>query len=277
MQDIDLLVPRESLEKSLDLLNALGYDGHAVEYHICLRGGPRQSVLVELHSNLTNLNPTFPSPLDWFWKETELLGTESAVNTTGDRPVLVFTPTATLLYLAIHLARHKSSRLLWLYDIHLLIQRHANYLAWDELLYRAQQFNLMDALHFAIHRVQICLGTILPDSFVDTLNNLENQRKRFEIGQHIVEPTRIQNTWDTLTALQWKKRLRVMFAAAVPQPTQLRLRYQPRPTWLWPLYYPYRWWCILRDGISTLYRKSIPPSPNIKPLGHSKDQSHDKV
>jgi hypothetical protein len=34
----------------------------------------------------------------------------------------------------------------------------------------------------------------------------------------------------------------------------MRWHYKPRPAWLWPLCYPYRWLDILREGLSTLWR-----------------------
>ncbi len=38
----------------------------------------------------------------------------------------------------------------------------------------------------------------------------------------------------------------------IPQPAFIRWRYKPRPAWLWPLYYPYRWFDFLFDGLRTL-------------------------
>jgi hypothetical protein len=46
--------------------------------------------------------------------------------------------------------------------------------------------------------------------------------------------------------------LRLALGIALPSPAYVRWRYQPRPEWLWPLCYPYRWLDILREGLSTL-------------------------
>ncbi len=45
-----------------------------------------------------------------------------------------------------------------------------------------------------------------------------------------------------------------LLAIAIPSPAYVRWRYKPRPAWLWPLCYPYRWLDILREGLSTLWQ-----------------------
>ena len=55
-----------------------------------------------------------------------------------------------------------------------------------------------------------------------------------------------------VSSLSPRARLRFLLATAIPSPTYVRWRYKPRPAWLWPLCYPYRWLDILRDGLSTL-------------------------
>jgi len=34
----------------------------------------------------------------------------------------------------------------------------------------------------------------------------------------------------------------------------MRWRYRPRPAWLWPLWYSYRWFDMARDGVATVWR-----------------------
>jgi len=74
--------------------------------------------------------------------------------------------------------------------------------------------------------------------------------------------------WDGLEAQSWRGRLRLAWAIACPSPEYMRWRYGPRPVpsassgqalsgvegpaWLWPVWYVYRWFDILRDGLSTL-------------------------
>jgi len=60
--------------------------------------------------------------------------------------------------------------------------------------------------------------------------------------------------WDALMALNWRTRLRLAWGVACPSPAYMRWRYKPQPTWLWPLYHPYRWFNILGDGLATLWQ-----------------------
>jgi len=82
LSDIDLLIPRQHLEPAVQALKSLGYRepypemapelNRAIHYHTHLRGGPQQSVAVELHWNLVAGDTDWRTPsLDWFWTQTE--------------------------------------------------------------------------------------------------------------------------------------------------------------------------------------------------------------
>ena len=57
-----------------------------------------------------------------------------------------------------------------------------------------------------------------------------------------------------LASLSWRARLRLLLVNVIPSPAYVRWRYKPRPAWLWPLCYSYRWLDILREGLTTLWR-----------------------
>jgi len=66
-------------------------------------------------------------------------------------------PTANLLYLAAHLfLKHRgaSGRLLWLYDLHLLLRDCREVLDWDAVLSKADEFGWTSALYGALLAVQ---------------------------------------------------------------------------------------------------------------------------
>jgi hypothetical protein len=55
--------------------------------------------------------------------------------------------------------------------------------------------------------------------------------------------------------MNWAARFSLIWAHLVPTRAYLRWRYQLRlPAWLWPLYYPYRWFDLARDSVRTLIR-----------------------
>ena len=54
------------------------------------------------------------------------------------------------------------------------------------------------------------------------------------------------------SVLSLRARLRLLLAIAAPSPAYVRWRYNPRPVWLWPLCYFYRWFDVVREGMSTI-------------------------
>lgn len=170
---------------------------------------------------------------------------------------LQLTPTAHLLYLAAHLAlKHGEAQayLRWFYDIHLLVTREGHRIDWEELMLRAEEFRWGAALHAALRGAQDRFATPLPNGFLETLAKIQDPQAARLIKRKTTVQTRAARTWDSLMSLSWPARLRLAWALAFPRPAYMRWRYEPRPAWLWPLYYPYRWFDILRDGLATLWR-----------------------
>jgi hypothetical protein len=172
--------------------------------------------------------------------------------------VLQLTPTARLLYLAAHLMFHHSSahaRLLWFYDIHLLVEREVGRIHWDELARRAQGFRWSAALHAALQGSRNRFGTSLPQEFLETLAATDD-RKALDLMRRKADPlqTRATQTWTVVALLNWRAQLRLAMALLFPSPAYMRWRYKPRPACLWPTYYLFRWFDILREGATTLWR-----------------------
>lgn len=280
LSDIDLLVPRQYLEPAVQALRSLGYAephpemvrglNRATSWHVHLRGGPHQRIAVELHWNLIASDSDWRTPpLGWFWEQTERWKVEkgkwkkengggSPSNLHSPSSVFHLTPTAHLLYLAAHLMLQHGgaeARLLWFYDLHLLIAREGERLDWDELVGRAGEFRWAPALHAALSGLQARFDTQIPHRVLDSLAQIHDPQ-----AQRLVQRKAVQTQAETtgirvvLARLDWRARLRLAWSIACPSPDYMRWRYKPEPAWLWPLYYPYRWFVILRDGLFTLWR-----------------------
>lgn len=275
MGDLDLLVPRQHLESAVQALQSLGYEREAgqdripgfnrvVGFNVHLRGGRRQPLTVELHWNLVAGDTDWRSPrMDWFWEQTEEWKTEvdnwsPSSSLHSPSSALQLTATAHLLYLAAHLMLQHGgaqARLLWFYDIHLLVSQWKSRLDWDELLDRACQFRWAAALHAALQGAQNRFATSLPNGFLDTLAEATDHQARQLVERKAgTVQTRATTTWDKLTSMGWSTRVYLARSIVFPSSAYLRLRYKPHPAWLWPLYYPYRWFDILREGLTTLWR-----------------------
>ena len=222
-----------------------------VSYEVNFDGGEYIPLHVELHWNLIGSEESRYRPrIDWFWEQAEM----------ADLPgvqALVLKPTAYLLYSAAHLAlKHGEahSPLRWFYDIHLLVGREDQRIQWDELVGRAREFRWAPALHVALAGTVARFATPLPIGLLESLINVGEPRDQALIQRKTQSQTRWESTSDALASLSWRARLHLLLALAIPSAAYVRWRYKPSPAWLWPLCYPYRWFDILREGLSTLWK-----------------------
>jgi len=270
MTDIDLLLRREHLESAVEALRSIGYRDVAPEmtpglsrkthFQVALKGGPRGYVITELHWSLVGGEGDWRSPdLDWFWAETEPWHMLEESGKSGTPlSALQLRPTAHLLYLAAHLMLQHGgarARLLWEYDIHLLLTQCERRLDWEELRHRARELRWAPALRAALARSHENFGTPLPEGFLRDLETDEDDRSRslVQSKNHPVQ-TRAIATWSYLRTLNWRTRLQRARSALWPTAAYVRWRYRPRPKCLWPLCYPYRWLRFACDSAVTLAR-----------------------
>ena len=259
MGDVDLLVRQADLSRAIDVVEKLGYAPenpsmrrgleYLVFYEANFRGGEHLPVPLELHWNLMGgANSRYRPPLDWFWAQTRTIRF-------GDSSALVFTPTAHLLHAAAHLAlKHggDDTRLLWLYDLHLIIVQSAD-LNWTELVSKGREANWALALHTVLDEVQRLFLTPVPAWVMDALAE-KSDPEAGRLMERMAAPdlTRTSGAWNHLAFLSGTTRLRWLAAVIAPDPVYMQWRYQPKPTWLWPLYYFVRWFDMLQDGLSTV-------------------------
>ena len=279
MCDLDLLVPREALDEGVRRVCDLGYrevfpevaSGHSrlTGHAVCLQGGPHESVAVEMHWGLVGGDHDWRSPdLDWFWEQTEewKQGPSAAVSEQppGGKPSRLpssfyhLTPSAHLLYLSAHLMfQHRGSeaRLVWLYDLHLLVCHDQSRLDWEEILAKAREFHWTAALHDSLDGARECFDTPLPDGFLEKLAEGTDRRAE-KLRQQLSKPSpgRGELGWKEIGCLSWPARLRFAWNHFFPSAAYVSWRYKPKPKWLWPLCYPYRWGVILIEGLLALGR-----------------------
>jgi len=273
--DLDLLVPEECLIEAVARLKALGYVEPYPEmapgfnamagHHVHLQGGLAIRVAVELHWTLIGGEHDWRTPsLPWFWSQTEAL--TPTPRGEGVRGALSLNPTAHLLYLCAHLMlQHGEAHapLRWFYDIYLLVKREGWRIRWDELVARAREFHWAPAVHATLEGtrdrfvgpVESADEAWLPLGVLEALVESPDRRASRLVARR-ADPlqTRATGVMAAASALSAGARLRLLLAITMPSPAYMRWRYKPRPAWLWPLYYPYRWFDILREGLTTLWR-----------------------
>ena len=169
--DIDVLVPRARLTEARSLLSELGYaavDGqeqHAFHGAPYVRSTGTISFVVELHWGLSD--PGFVT-VDYaeLWQRVLASSRDArALRTLPGEQVLCPLPgEETLLFLALHLAKHHSGVLRLLADVDRLVRREGPSLDWSYVVRLAERWHVGVLLYFALQRAHCLLGTPLPEA-----------------------------------------------------------------------------------------------------------------
>lgn len=266
MCDLDVLVRRSLVPRAISVLEGLGYrksmadirPGHedVVGHAFTLVGGPGARISVEIHWSLVASDLDWRSPdLDWFWSQVELVPVDGGRG--GARARLLslprLRPEAHFLYLAAHLVLQHGcgqARLVWLYDLHLLLSAYGTAWDWDAILSKAREFSWNSALRLALETTRQLFDTPMPigrlEAIVPDRSPLVVRRLRMASEP---SPEKIDRAWTQMMGLTWRGRVHFVWNHCFPQRSYLTWRYRPRPPWLWPLCYPYRW-CVI--GINLL-------------------------
>jgi hypothetical protein len=266
MNDIDILLPRQSIKEAEQIVSELGYKENLphripsiwkrTNYCISLEKQIGLNNLeLEIHWGLIAGDTDWRSPsLNWFYRQTEAIRI-SQQNLQSGIGHLILTPIAHLLYLSAHLMlQHGGSqaRLIWLYDLHLLVFHFRSRSDFEELIEVAQEFHWTPALKDALSASNSRFNTYLPPEIRVTgspSTDIDSRRMVQRKKQSL--QTRTLNVWDGLVSLDWNTRFRLLLGLIFPHPSYMRLRYALSPEWLWPLSYPYRWIDILKNVFLT--------------------------
>jgi hypothetical protein len=253
MLDIDLLVPRQALRTMMQVMRLLDYHPVSVQHHLVFASDKSaQHTVVEIHWLPFYSAPRTPTYLiEWFWDQREPWQRDLT-----NMGVCQFRPTAHLLYLVAHFVSHHSSqhRLIWLYDLHLVINQYVGELDWDTLVLRAARANLEEPLRKILSILQMQYGThISSQPFSEEPPAGDTELASLHVSAH--SPTRDTNVWYALRSLDWPLRMYLAPLLIFPSPTYIKQRYSPQPGWMWPLYYCYRWFNVSRRVIPALIQQ----------------------
>jgi hypothetical protein len=179
--DLDLLVSRSDLDRATEALESIGYRHNKESQARFLRKFHYHTILarpcpplIELHFSLC----------DRFGVEIaaeEFLSRAVEYRSTAGIPARVLSPEDELLYLSIHAAGHRFTRLSWLYDIKLLLL-HQKDLEWETVVARARDLKVLSALLYTREVLQRRLGVVVGKS-------ASNRRTRSRIASFLLEAT----------------------------------------------------------------------------------------
>jgi len=197
--DLDLLVDAGQLEAANTVLEALGYRGQtgpgadyarAYEHHVHFERP--NTPTVELHFRLYAGFGTALGARD-------ALDRATIVRTAAGAPVGVLAPEDEVLYLALHATGHSYVRLLWLYDLKLMLRQFAN-LDWALVADRAQRSGVLSAVAFTCEVLRDRLGVPAPSA--SQLGMSPGMRWRFarRLLPTVMKPT-ARSAWENLESL----------------------------------------------------------------------------
>ena len=163
--DVDLLILPEELPLAEAALTRMGLqtrEEHAAAYerefhhHLSYSG---KAGLVELHFRaMTGFGTEIPAQaLLEHSREGELEG----------HPIRLLEPSRELLFLAVHAAKHLLSRLSWLYDLKLYVERMP--VDWSVLVSMSRETGTDVAAFLALNAAQASLGAAIPRDVLEQL------------------------------------------------------------------------------------------------------------
>ncbi len=241
--DLDVLIPRAQARRAGALLQAQGFAPtpelandfqFAFANEACFIRRGKRPAQIDLHWHV------FPAayyreriPIAWFWERTQEIRAH-------DRAMRIFSPAAQLLHLCSHFTlQHGSARLLWSYDLALLLARAP--LDWAETLAAVRAFGLGRAVQVALAQVRATWGVAPPETAARELGELApsfGERIFFSIATAERPDARVLLDWLYLPGLRskWRFGLRYLF----PSAAYMRVRYQIGDMRWLPLVYLWR-------------------------------------
>lgn len=177
----------------------------------------------------------------WFWDR----AIESPV---GSQPALLFHPTAQLMHLTVHasLNHQHAPRLVWLYDLALLLTRHGSAIDWDDVAAFARASRVTRSVYDILARVEQWWGVAAPASFMQTLHGTRagwDERIAFALTSANHNQARVLS--DALAAPGLGGKLTYAGRHLFPAPAYMTEHYHVRHPALLPLYYAQR---VFRSG-----------------------------
>lgn len=243
MGDLDLLIPRAAVARVQAALVEQGYrastemaQGFAERFSVersFLRLGKRPAQ-IDLHWHaFTTSYYADRIPIEWFWQRTSAMQIEQ-------RRALTFSPTAQLLYLATHGVLHQYRRLIWSYDLALLMARRAREIDWDEAFEAAAPFGLLPVLGQALAEVCEQWGISNPTAEACLGDRRTPWKDRLMFAALTMPADGETGLPSGLSAHGMRKKLAFGLRVLFPSPGYMRTRFQLRHRGWLPLCYLWR-------------------------------------
>jgi len=185
MGDIDLLVNRSDQSRVIKLMLEMGFNlyepGDSCN-RFFIRGiakgketNTHKPIFIEVHSNFQapiRLDKSFGVDMDEFWSGTHMksIWNGTQVKSIAGFPFLQLSPTYNVIHLCTHFGEHHFSRLIWAYDIALLIQRHGGEIDWETLRDLCPRMKIRSPLYHSLSLCQELFRIPIPEEVLKSLS-----------------------------------------------------------------------------------------------------------
>lgn len=262
MGDIDLIVGQADLQAAAQTLTDLGYQPSKeywldfelqVSQHLppfMKTGAPP----IEVHWRL--LEPDLPFEID----QAGLWQRACAAKVAG-QPALGLCPEDLLLHLCLHATIHRfQSGLRAVYDVAATIMHFSDSLDWDSLVQRARDWKAERAVFLFLWLAAGLFGAPIPAGVLQELEPIDfgpeqaalvyrlvftHPDEQSNIPLHLAELVQAPSIWE---------RVRLVWQQLFLSPQIMARAYPVRPdSWKVLLYYPVRWWSLLKRAIQPVW------------------------
>lgn len=242
--DVDLMIRHKDKDAFRAFLMARGLtedtsfslgfrDAYLSEMNFC---SPRGAV-VDVHWQL--VVPAYYQQhcdVEWFWHNTQSFPIAGG-------SMRVLNPTAQLVHLCTHAGLHHQDhlRLIWLYDIALLVKTRGNEIQWREAETFAQAAHFARPMRYVLDETRAWWGTILPTETEPLFRaNPWDVNERIVYALTTAARTHARVLADVLNTRGARRKLDFVRHYLFPNPKYMRERYAIRHEGLLPLYYARR-------------------------------------
>lgn len=266
MTDLDLLVKIEDFEKAKGLILSMGYHETIPEitkgfnrfagYHSQLNKSDNPSIKIELHWSLVAGENDVRSPsAGWFWQNIYWGGCPVHYGISIAK-LQMLSKEALLLYLAGHLILQHgkaASRIIWFYDIALIIKSWKSELNWYILFEEADKLGYLPVLRFVIEKINTEFEVDFPINEIPKGKFISNYRTEFLVNLLWKGKSgRLINALSRLIATRGWKKLYLLIGYFFPDVNYMQWRYRFQNRWQVIYYYPLRWIQMFIKGMRTI-------------------------
>ena len=163
--DIDLLIQSDDRLHAARIVHALGFTSLEETATAEKFSQANTEIFLEVHTGLQTpdrRNPSFEIKIEDFWKNS--LPTQIV-----DQPTRVLSPTINLLYLSAHLSHHGFSRMIWFYDLYLVIKKSGESINWERLIEKARGYRCVGQIYYSLLHTGYFFGKTVPEEVLKEL------------------------------------------------------------------------------------------------------------